>query len=471
MLFNTTGFFLFFAIVLVLYYLVPLRWRTKKLVLLLASYIFYGLWNPPLILLLWISTIGDWTAGKQLAREDQITRRRFWLVLSICVNLGFLAFFKYGNFLLENFQYLTGLAGLEYVPPEWDILLPMGISFYTFQTMSYTIDLYRRRIQPARTFLDFALYVTFFPQLVAGPIVRSDELVPQFYEEKRANREKFFLGLLILTIGLFQKTVFADSILSPVADNVFGSSALLLPLDAWTGVLAFSGQIFFDFAGYSLCAIGIAMMLGFQLPDNFRYPYASIGFSELWQRWHISLSSWLRDYLYIPLGGNRKGSVRTYINLMLTMLLGGLWHGAAWTFVVWGALHGTYLIVERLVRTVFPVKPSKTWVKWVLAFLTFNCVNITWVFFRAENFTDAMNLLGSMFFIHGDKAELISTHIVLVQLLMLFVFMGHFLMRERSLVGVIKQMPAWLLVALWGLMIFGLMIVQSTGEQFIYFQF
>ena len=231
---------------------------------------------------------------------------------------------------------VLGFVGLAYNPPKWDILLPMGISFYTFQTMSYTIDLYKKKIKPAKTFLDFALYVTFFPQLVAGPIVRSSDLVPQFYEPKKASEKEFFMGLLLLTIGLFEKTVFADSLLSPVSDQVFGSNAKLLPLDAWTGVLAFSGQIFFDFAGYSLCAIGIARMLGIWLPDNFRYPYGSIGFSELWSRWHISLSSWLRDYLYIPLGGNQKGSGRTYVNLMLTMLLGGLWHGAAWTFVVWG---------------------------------------------------------------------------------------------------------------------------------------
>jgi alginate O-acetyltransferase complex protein AlgI len=319
--------------------------------------------------------------------------------------------------------------------------------------------------------LDFALYVTFFPQLVAGPIVRSDELIPQFYEPKKATQNQFVLGLLILTIGLFEKTVFADSLFSPVAESVFGNKSLLSALDAWTGVLAFSGQIFFDFAGYSLCAIGIALLLGINLPDNFRYPYASIGFSEFWQKWHISLSSWLRDYLYIPLGGNKKGIRRTYINLMLTMLLGGLWHGAAWTFVVWGALHGTYLVVERLLKNRIAVNMKNKMVQLILAFLTFNCVNITWVFFRAEGFRDAMNILGSMFFIHGSKAELSTNHIVLVQLIMMLVFLGHFLMREKSMVGVIEQSPKWLLTMVWGIMLFGLMIVQTSGEQFIYFQF
>lgn len=471
MLFNTLGFFVFLSVVLIFYYLIPLSWKQKKVLLLLASYVFYGLWNPPLIALLWISTIVDWTAGNQLMKVKKPSQRKLWLLLSMVVNLGFLAFFKYGNFLMENFQSMLSLFGVEYNTPAMDILLPMGISFYTFQTMSYTIDLYLKRIKPAKTLLDFSLYVTFFPQLVAGPIVRSDDLVPQFYEPKRANERQFFLGLLLLTIGLFEKTVFADSLLGPVSDIVFGSGDQLLALDAWTGVLAFSGQIFYDFAGYSLCAIGIAMMLGFSLPDNFRYPYGSIGFSELWARWHISLSSWLRDYLYIPLGGNRMGVGRTQINLMLTMLIGGLWHGASWTFVVWGFLHGLYLIIERFFKQKFTLKSSNAFTGILLAFLTFSCVNITWVFFRAEDFSSAWNILLSMFFVHGDKALLISNHLVFTLALMFLVFLGHYLMRKQSLVGLIAKIPTFWLVAIWGVMIFGLMVVQTTGEQFIYFQF
>jgi len=471
MLFNTLGFFVFLAIVLVFYYLIPISWKQKKVMLLAASYVFYGLWNPPLIILLWISTMIDWTAGNMLAKTEDQKRRKLWLLLSVVANLGFLGFFKYGNFFLENFQAVVGLFGVDYQPPKWDIILPMGISFYTFQTMSYTIDLYYKRMQPAKTFLDFALYVTFFPQLVAGPIVRSDELVPQFYEPKRATQQQFFLGLLLLTIGLFQKTVFADSLLSGVADSVFGSAEILLPLDAWIGVLAFSGQIFFDFAGYSLCAIGIAMMLGFWLSDNFRYPYGSVGFSDLWRRWHISLSSWLRDYLYISLGGNRYGVSRTYVNLTLTMLLGGLWHGAAWTFVVWGFLHGFFLVAERLLKNVVQIKSTHWAIGLILAFLTFNCINITWVFFRARDFKTALNLLGSMFFLHGEKAILMTDHLVLVGALMSLVFLGHFAMRNHSLVGVIEKSPRWLLFTAWGIMLFGLMIVQTSGQQFIYFQF
>ncbi|NNK75587.1 MAG: MBOAT family protein [Maribacter sp.] len=471
MLFNTTGFIVFLVIVLFLYYWAPLSWKQKKFMLLVASYIFYGLWNPPLILLLWISTVVDWTAGNKMARITNPSKRKLWLLLSIFVNLGFLCFFKYGNFLLDNFNMLLGLFSINYIPPKLDILLPMGISFYTFQTMSYTIDLYYKKIKPSKTFLDFALYVTFFPQLVAGPIVRSDELVPQFYEPKRANQAQFFMGLMLLTIGLFEKTIFADSLLSPVSDAVFGSTDKLMPLDAWTGVLAFSGQIFFDFAGYSLCAIGIAKMLGMALPDNFRYPYGSIGFSELWRRWHISLSTWLRDYLYIPLGGNKSGVRRTYINLMLTMLLGGLWHGAAWTFVAWGFLHGFYLITERWLKNYFTIPTNHLMTRLLLAFSTFTLVNFTWVFFRASSFESAWNLIMSMLFLQGEEAILTSNYLFLVLLLMTFVFISHFSMRNRSLVGVIEQSPKWLMVVVWGIMLFGLMIVQTTGQQFIYFQF
>ena len=392
MLFNSLSFIVFLIIVLVLYYSKFLNWTSKKRMLLFASYVFYGLWNPPLILLLWISTMVDWVSGNKLAKEEDPTYRRLWLLLSMSVNLGFLAFFKYGNFLLENFTAMVNAVDIYYHPQKMDILLPMGISFYTFQTMSYTIDIYNRKIKPANTFLDFALYVTFFPQLVAGPIVRAKDLIEQFYESKKATVNQFIWGSFLFTLGLFQKVVLADTLLSDTSDTVFDSGKILNSWDAWSGTLAFSGQIFFDFAGYSTCAIGVALMLGFILPDNFRYPYASLGFSDLWKRWHISLSSWLKDYLYIPLGGNQHGITRMYVALMLTMLLGGLWHGAAWTFMVWGGLHGTYLILERLQRQYLPFKiTAKNGI--FLALLTYTCVNITWVFFRAKDFTTAKNMI------------------------------------------------------------------------------
>jgi alginate O-acetyltransferase complex protein AlgI len=471
MLFNSLSFVVFLVIVLALYYAKILNWNNKKRMLLLASYVFYGLWNPPLIILLWISTVVDWTAGKRLAIEDNPQKRKFWLLLSMFVNLGFLAFFKYGDFLLENFVSVLNTVGVDFQAMPMDIILPMGISFYTFQTMSYTIDLYKRKIEPARTFLDFALYVTFFPQLVAGPIVRAKDLITQFYDEKRVTYNQIVWGLFLLTIGVFQKVVLADTLLSETADDVFGSSKLLHGIDAWIGTLAFSGQIFFDFAGYSTCAIGIALMLGITLPDNFRYPYASLGFSDLWGRWHISLSSWLRDYLYIPLGGNRHGITRMYVALMLTMLLGGLWHGAAWTFMIWGGLHGTYLILEKLQKQYVPFKITK-WNGIFLSFLTFSCVNVTWVFFRAREFDTAWNMIKSMFYMQSNSEKILDSFtIIKVCIVIGILFLCHWIMRNTSMKEVAQKTSPWVLGVFWAILFFLIVIAQGSGEQFIYFQF
>jgi len=471
MLFNSLSFIVFLVIVMAFYYSKFFDWTSKKRMLLFASYLFYGLWNPPLILLLWISTMVDWVSGNKLAKEEDPINRKLWLLLSMSVNLGFLAFFKYGNFLLENFTAMVNAVDIYYHPQKMDILLPMGISFYTFQTMSYTIDIYNKKIKPANTFLDFALYVTFFPQLVAGPIVRAKDLIEQFYEPKKATINQFIWGIFLLTLGLFQKVVMADTLLSDTSDSVFNSGKILNIWDAWSGVLAFSGQIFFDFAGYSTCAIGIALMLGIILPDNFRYPYASLGFSDLWKRWHISLSSWLKDYLYIPLGGNQHGITRMYAALMITMLLGGLWHGAAWTFMVWGGLHGTYLILERLQRQYLPFKITAS-NGIFLALLTYTCVNITWVFFRAKDFITAKNMIASMFFMNpeGDKV-LGSFDIVKVFIVIGILFLCHWFMRNTSVKEVSEKTSPILLGVLWAVMLFLITIAQGSGEQFIYFQF
>ena len=444
MLFNSLSFVVFLIIVLALYYSKILSWTAKKRMLLLSSYVFYGMWNPPLIILLWISTVVDWTAGKKLAMLEDKRKRKLWLLLSMVVNLGFLGFFKYGNFLLENFITILQGIGIEYKALPMDIILPMGISFYTFQTMSYTIDMYYRKGKPARTFLDFALYVTFFPQLVAGPIVRAKDLITQFYAPKKATVDQFMWGLFLFTIGVFQKVVLADALLSSTSDKVFDAGKVLHGIDAWMGTLAFSGQIFFDFAGYSTCAIGIALMLGIILPDNFRYPYASIGFSDLWRRWHISLSSWLRDYLYIPLGGNRHGITRMYVALMLTMLLGGLWHGAAWTFVIWGALHGIYLVGERLLKNKISIKIN-AWNGIFLAFMTYTLVNITWVFFRAKEFATANDMITSMFFMNPDGAEILGiAEIGKVIIIITGLFLCHWFMRNTSMKEVSLKTPSWL---------------------------
>ena len=471
MLFNSLSFIIFLVIVLLLYYLKLFSWTNKKRMLLLASYIFYGLWNPPLVILLWVSTVVDWTAGNKLAIEENERKRKLWLILSLVVNLGFLVFFKYRDFLLDNFTTVVNTYGYGYKSKPLDIILPMGISFYTFQTMSYTIDMYLKRTEKARTFLDFALYVTFFPQLVAGPIVRAQDLITQFYEEKKATLNQFIWGLFLLTIGLFQKVVMADTMLAETADKVFGSTKLLHGLDAWVGTIAFSGQIFFDFAGYSTCAIGIALMLGIILPDNFKYPYASLGFSDLWRRWHITLSSWLRDYLYIPLGGNRHGILRMYVALMLTMLIGGLWHGAAWTFIVWGGLHGTYLILERLQRQFLPFKITK-YNGIFLAFITFSCVNITWTFFRAREFETAWNMIKSMFYMQTNGEKILDSFtIIKVTVIIGILFLCHWFMRNTSLKEVSLKISPLILGLFWAVMLFLIIISQGSGEQFIYFQF
>ena len=471
MLFNSLSFVVFLIIVLALYYAPLFNWNNKKRMLLLSSYVFYGLWNPPLILLLWISTMVDWTAGNKLMKEENQQKRKFWLLLSMFVNLGFLAFFKYGDFLLENFVVFMNAIGVEFHAQPMDIILPMGISFYTFQTMSYTIDIYKRKIKPANTFLDFALYVTFFPQLVAGPIVRAKDLITQFYEPKKATINQFIWGLFSLTLGLFMKVVMADTLLSETSDTVFDSNKVLNFWDALAGTLAFSGQIFFDFAGYSTCAIGIALMLGIILPDNFKYPYASVGFSEFWKRWHISLSTWLRDYLYIPLGGSHNGLVITYVALMITMLLGGLWHGAAWTFVIWGALHGTYLLLERTQKKFLPFKIT-AFNGFFLAILTYACINTTWVFFRAKDFVTAKNMVGSLLYLNPDGEKVLeSFEIIKVFTVISILFLCHWFMRNTSVENVAKKTPSWLLGIVWVIMFVLIVIAQGSGEQFIYFQF
>lgn len=471
MLFNSLTFILFLAIVLLLYYSSFIRWTGKKAILLLASYIFYAAWNPPLVLLLWISTAVDWWVGNRLYAAKEDRGRKGLLFISLLVNLGFLAFFKYGGFLLENFLGVGTMLGLSWEVAAPDIILPMGISFYTFQTMSYSIDMYYRRTQPAKSLLDFALYVTFFPQLVAGPIVRANTLIPQFYTPKQVTWNQFYWGSFLLSLGLFQKVVLADALLADVSDTVFGAVGMVHPLDSWIGTMAFSGQIFFDFAGYSTCAIGIALMLGMTLPDNFRYPYAAVGFSDFWRRWHITLSTWLRDYLYIPLGGNRDGAIRTYRNLMITMLLGGLWHGAAWTFVFWGFLHGLYLAVERYLRT----RVSIEWTKWRLllaARFTYFLVLITWVFFRAPTFDKAWHMLKAMFLLDWSGAVLLQElAVIVVAIVTLGLWGAHWRMRDTSVKAVAEHTPSWALGLGWAIMLVLIAIAQGTGEQFIYFQF
>jgi alginate O-acetyltransferase complex protein AlgI len=470
MVFNSLTFMAFFAVVLVLHAM-PFSWHTKKLNLLIASYLFYAAWNPPFVILLWISTVVDWFAAQKLVHAHRQLVRRAWMLLSVVANLGMLGYFKYGHFLLENFSALMAGIGVHYMPPAWDIVLPVGISFYTFATLSYTLDVYLHRAMPARRFLDYALFVTFFPHLVAGPIMRPTELVPQFEQPHRASASQLRFGLALMTLGLFQKIVLADSFLAKAAEMVYDGDKIPGALDAWFGTLAFSGQIFCDFAGYSTTAIGAAMCLGFAMPDNFRFPYAAIGFSDFWRRWHITLSSWLRDYLYIPLGGNRHGAARTYLALMATMLLGGLWHGASWTFVVWGGLHGLYLSTERLLRTRFATYRPGPGMLLAFGLLTYVLINVTWVFFRAHSFGKAWSVLRGM--VGGNVAAPIlpTMYLAMTGLIVGGLVTAHWLMRERTLESMLQRAPALSLSAAMGVMLFTIVIAQGAGNAFIYFQF
>jgi alginate O-acetyltransferase complex protein AlgI len=471
MVFNSLTFAVFFACVLAMHNL-PLGWTTKKVNLLLASYLFYAAWNPPFVALLWISTVVDWYAAQKLVHAQKQHVRRAWMLLSVVANLGMLGYFKYGNFLLDNFSAFMATLGVAYTPAKQSIVLPVGISFYTFATMSYTLDVYLRRAKPATSFLDYALFVTFFPHLVAGPIMRPTELVPQFAQPHRASADQLRFGLALMTLGLFQKVVLADTFLAGAAEMVYDGQGAPGALDAWMGTLAFSGQIFCDFAGYSTTAIGAAMCLGFAMPDNFRFPYAAVGFSDFWRRWHITLSAWLRDYLYIPLGGNRHGQARTYLALMATMLLGGLWHGASWTFVVWGGLHGTYLAGERLLRSRFGGWRPGPLALLGLGLLTYALINVTWVFFRSKTFTQAWVVLRGMFGGNGGAEPILPmAYLVPVALIVGGLVFAHWRMRDRTLESVVARVPAATIAVAWAVMAFSIVIAQGEGNAFIYFQF
>ena len=473
MLFNSLTFVVFFAAVLGAYWTLR-SWEVRKNLLLAASYLFYGTWNPPFALLLFATTALDFWLGARIAAANTPGARRGWLVASLASNLSMLGFFKYGNFLLENTQWLLAQIGVNYQPPHLDLFLPIGISFYTFHSLSYTLDVYRGTTQPTRSLRDFTLAVSFFPQLVAGPIVRAADFLPQAAQPPKFDAGRFIWGLLLMTLGLFEKTVLADTMLSGAAEKVFAYGGPLASLDAWTGVLAFSGQIFFDFAGYSTCAIGAALTLGFHLRDNFRFPYAAVGFSDFWRRWHISLSTFLRDYLYIPLGGNRSGAVRAAINLMIVMFIGGLWHGAAWTFIVWGVLHGVYLVVERGLRAAFK---DAAWtqalgVQVLLGLGTYALVCLTWVFFRASDFPTAARLVQAMIgALQSGDAILPTREILQVALVTAGLLGAHWLLRNSSIEAVVAKMPRPVLAGIWTVMIGGIILTQGNGNAFIYFQF
>lgn len=389
MAFNSVQYALLLLVVVVVYR--RLSRRGQNVLLLLASYLFYGFWDWRFLGLLWISTVTDYLVGRRMGNEDSAERRKHLLWVSMAVNLGILGFFKYFGFFTQSFAELAESVGWQVDAPTLSIVLPVGISFYTFQTMSYTIDVYRREMEPTDDWLSFAVFVAYFPQLVAGPIERARRLLPQFEKERApVGREQLASGLTLILIGLFKKVVIADA-LAPAVQTAFENAGTAGWLELMVGIYAFSLQIYGDFSGYSSIARGSSRLLGIELMVNFNQPYLSRNITAFWRTWHISLSTWLRDYLYIPLGGNRGTGLATQRNLMVTMLLGGLWHGAAWTFVVWGGLHGLYLAGHRVIRHRSPSQDTDAprWRDVPAMVATFHLVAFSWIFFRADSFSQA----------------------------------------------------------------------------------
>ena len=405
MVFSSSIFlFYFLPVFLVVYFLVGKK--LKNGVALLASLVFYGFGSPRFLLLLLLSILIDYFLVREIPKSTETKRRKLFLTLSIILNIGLLAYFKYANFFIENFNALLGALGTN--PIRWTkVILPIGISFFTFQKMSYSVDVYRGTSEPLKSIADYALFIMLFPQLIAGPIVRYNEVASQIVD-RSANEtiDNKLLGFYRFVIGLSKKMLIAN-ILAEYVDKVFALPATEIGVaTAWLGILAYTFQIYFDFSGYSDMAIGIGRMIGFKFPENFNFPYISKSVTEFWKRWHITLGNWMMDYLYIPLGGNRKGKRRTYLNLWIVFFLSGLWHGAAWNFVVWGAYHGLFICLDKIMKNLEfrdNSKPSKfSILNSKLSILpTFLIVMIGWVLFRADTLGHAMQYIGTMFGFHG----------------------------------------------------------------------
>ncbi len=475
MLFNSYIFWFFFVAVYSLYRVLEHRWQNY--LLLVASYLFYGLWDWRFLSLLFASTTIDYFVAISLEQARSEQSRKRIMLLSILVNLGILGTFKYFGFFVSEFDALMQSLGISVSLPVLNIILPVGISFYTFQSMSYTIDVYRKELRATHNFLDFMLFVSFFPQLVAGPIERASKLLPQVLQPRVHRQGDFAEGLYLVLMGLFKKIVIADN-LAPITNAIFSRDvATLTGAEVLIGVYAFAFQIYGDFAGYTDVARGTAKWLGFDLILNFRMPYFAVSPSDFWQRWHISLSSWLRDYLYIPLGGNRGSALFTYRNLMLTMLLGGLWHGAAWTFIIWGFIHGLILCLYRpfekslkMARTATLVYSGVT-IRLLQMVVMFHLVCLGWLFFRAETVGQAFGMLGQVFTnFHLTPFASSALALLLFYVLPLLLFEA-WLERSGDLLRVLKV--HWLLrAAFYGYLVVMLWFFPSpTQYEFVYFQF
>jgi D-alanyl-lipoteichoic acid acyltransferase DltB (MBOAT superfamily) len=468
LLFNTFQFGIFFVLVLTLYRALPVARRNTWL--LVASLVFYTAWAPAYLLLMLVDVLVNYLLVQAMVRS---ARPKLYLIASCAFTLGLLAYFKYAALIVQSaLPWLDGLFGFDATIP--DIFLPLGISFYSFQMIALTVDTYRGEIEPIHSFRRYLLFVSFFPQLIAGPILRGRQFLPQLERGGEMTRARTRRGLWLIGVGLAKKVILADFLMAPFVDEVFKTTAPSESSFYWLGAYSFCFQVYFDFSGYSDMARGMALLMGYELPMNFREPYLSRSPAELWERWHITLSTWLSDYLYIPLGGNRRGTVRTYVNLMFTMLLGGLWHGADWNFVLWGAYHGVFLALHRMVRPGRRDYPDQIqWRDLPSILLVFNLTVVGHSIFRCEGFDHAIHFLGVLFSFESPYAwPWLQTFIVAGTFPLLFLerWLRMRLPAIHSALG-----EGWRGVALEGIL-FGLILgvcimVSGVGGDFIYFQF
>ena len=475
MLFNSGLFLFLFFSFLIVYTALKKRFTARLLFVILFSYFFYYKSSGLYFLLLAVVTVCDFFLAKQIARAKTQFLRKTLVTISICIGLGILAYFKYFNFFGTT---LSSIIGGNFQPE--DIFLPVGISFFTFQSLSYTIDVYRGTIKPLEKMLDYAFFVSFFPQLVAGPIVRARDFIPQIRQPMKVTNEMISAGIYLIICGLFKKAIISDYIGINFVDRIFDNPALYSGVENLLGIYGYGLQIYCDFSGYSDMAIGIALLLGFRYMMNFDSPYKSANITEFWRRWHISLSSWLRDYLYISLGGNRKGKARTYVNLIITMLLGGLWHGANWNFIIWGGLHGMGLAVHKFFMSAThqaknTVSNTHTFNHWIRVFFTFHFVMFAWIFFRNPSLANCATILSQIF--GNMQFHIIGQVLMGYKPVFLLIFAGyllHFLpvrienyFKEKFL-----NLPLFFkAVAMIVLIYFIVQIKSSDVQPFIYFRF
>ena len=461
MLFNSGIFLQFFAAFLLLYWLVRNNLRARNILIIAASYLFYGWWDYRFLGLLIFTSVLDYFVGLGIARQTDPRRRKLWLACSVVANLAILGFFKYFDFFILSFAAVMKQLGIHVSPHTLRIILPVGISFYTFQEMTYTIDVYRKQMSPTRDLINFLAYVSFFPQLVAGPIERASHLLPQFESTRSITRPMLDEGIWLMVWGMFKKVFIADN-LDPLVAMVYGSASYSAPAVV-LATLAFAMQIYCDFSGYSDIARGIARIMGFEIMLNFNLPYIATSVRDFWRRWHISLSTWLRDYLYISLGGNRAGEARTYANLWITMLLGGLWHGAAWNFVLWGAWQALGLSMNRA----FGDKPRPSFLSWLatMCFLLYG-----WLLFRARSLDEIIAMTRSL--TRFTAPSWIASYVLNLAVFALpLVIVELWQFRSRNLLVPLTLRP-WARAALQGALLVGIILYwERNPAPFIYFQF